>query len=292
MRRLLALVLLLLPLPALASEDAYLAARDRYIAQFKPKPGAGEPDERTTKAEQRARADLEAQLRKIIGPSPVKGFPPQGSSNLQGLVEGELGFGQLDALTYATKDGKLRLVVTTPTLLSRWLARHKNWWKANNVPQDVNAALRSESFYTQAISSDASIARFAEIPVTKPASASTAYAMLSMSRQDIGPGVPEEIIVSVARPDRVFILSAAASTKITPIKACDAVWEASERKAKTLYDAYQASGLKDQKVFDQYTRTQEEGDAAFRRCFNERAKNEPFFAALTRQTQELVNRLQ
>ena len=73
MKPLLAL-LLLLPITAFAAspEDDYIAARDKYIAQFKLK--ENEPiTDAISKAEEQARAALEKQMQAIIGTSGVKG---------------------------------------------------------------------------------------------------------------------------------------------------------------------------------------------------------------------------
>jgi hypothetical protein len=42
---------------------------------------------------------------------------------------------------------------------------------------------------------------------------------------------------------------------------------------------------------DQRDRLEEEGDAAYRRCFAQQAKGQGFFATLSRQAQALVDRL-
>ena len=44
--------------------------------------------------------------------------------------------------------------MTTQTLFARWLHAHKDWWDKGvpNVPQQIGAALKNETFYTQAIS--------------------------------------------------------------------------------------------------------------------------------------------
>ena len=38
-----------------------------------------------------------------------------------------------------------------------------------NVPQQIGAALKDESFYTQAISSGAAVVNFNALPIAKPA---------------------------------------------------------------------------------------------------------------------------
>ncbi|HMK79343.1 MAG TPA: hypothetical protein VK438_06815 [Xanthobacteraceae bacterium] len=57
------------------------------------------------------------------------------------------------------------------------------------------------------------------------------------------------------------------------------------------YKTYQKSDPKDEKLFEQQTRILQEGDDAFRRCFAQRAAAEPFFPALTKQAQELVDKV-
>lgn len=273
---------------AASPEDAYVAARDRYIAKLKT---AGEVDEKTAKQEESARADLEDKLRAIVGPVAVEGVPAEGKLNLDTLIEGEIGFGLIDALTYQAADDAPRLIVTTPSLARRWLVAHAKWWDNNNVPQDLNAALKSEPFYTQAMSPDAAVSRFADIPVTRPAGASFASAMLVARRQDIGLTPPDELLVAVARADRVFLWSAPAQAKVTINPACEAIWNAAVAAGDRAYEAYQKSDPKDEKLFEEQTRILQEGDDAYRGCFAERAAREPFYAAVVKQAQELADKV-
>jgi hypothetical protein len=266
---------------AAAPEDAYLAARDRYIAQLRPKDGAA-IDDKTTKAEARARAELEQQLRRII--APIKGATRDGKINLESLIEGDLGFEQLDALFFTLPD-ETRVTVTTRALLGAWLKRRRK----DRIPAQANAALRSENFYTQAISSGASVARFADVPVAFPGGFATA--MLATRRQDIGLATPRELIVALISGERVYLASVPAAPDIAMMPACAAVWKEFENKAQAIYDKYKTGNLKDAGVFDVYIKTQEDGDAALRKCFAARAKDAPFFPGLRKQAQDLVDRL-
>jgi len=72
-----------------------------------------------------ARADLERQLRRIIGPSEIKGFAKEGELNLDSLSSGFMGFGLLDALAYVSPDEKSRVLVTTDELSGKWLRARK-----------------------------------------------------------------------------------------------------------------------------------------------------------------------
>jgi hypothetical protein len=86
------------------------------------------------------------------------------------------------------------------------------------------------------------------------------------------------------------VLSAPANAKINPIPACRDIRAAAERKTATARKAA-ASAPNDDRLSEQSTRLEEEGDALLRHCFAERAKRERFYTALTKQAQALVDRL-
>ena len=219
--------------------------------------------------------------------------PRRERSTLETLFKGYSGFGLLDGLLYSSADDKTHIVVTTDVLLDRWLREHKEWWGPTvaNVPQDVNAALKSAAFYTQALTTDAAISKYVELPVAKPAKAKLAFAMLVARSQDLGPRTPDELIVTVVRGGRVFVVSAPANARIDPMPACQEIWQQALQKAGEAHAAYVASELKDEKLFEQSMKMEEEGDAAFHQCFAQRAKSHGSFAALTRQAQTLIDRL-
>src|ERR1700733_151943 len=134
---------------AASPEDAYLAARDAYVAEFK----RHEPtDDAGSAAHDRALADLETKLRQIIGPLAIKGLPGDGKIYVNTLLEGDEDFARLDGLHVATPDDSMTVVVTTPRLYDVWLRTHKAFWKDSPLPRDLRAALKRDDFYTQALS--------------------------------------------------------------------------------------------------------------------------------------------
>ena len=278
---------------AASLEESYFANRDAYIDKLKPAEINVDVDEHVLKQEQTAREDLEKQLRRIVGPVEIKGFAGPGKSNLETLFKGDQGFGLLDGLLYSSADDKTHIVVSTNALLDRWLREHKDWWGLTvaNVPQEVGAALKSEAFYTQALQTDAAVFKYAELPVAKPGAAKLASAMLVARAQDLGPRTPDELIVTVLQGGRVLVVSAPASARIEPMPACERIWQEAVRKSTAAQEAYAASEPKDEKLAEQSTRLEEEGDVAFRKCFAERAKSHGSFAALTGQAQALLDRL-
>jgi hypothetical protein len=288
-----AVAVALLSPPAFAQnnpEASYIAARDAIIAKLKRADKAGKYDDNMMKEEEKARAGLAKQLHAIIGPVEINGVPDTGKLSNETLLYSDVGFDALDGIAYGKDDDKVHVLVTTESLLARWLSAHKNWWEKGNVPQNAAAAFRSMSFYTQALSADAAVIEYAELPITKHAEAKTAFAMLNARTQDSSPDVPDEIFVSAVQGGLVFIGFATAETKIGPIAACEAVRADRVKQSDALYAAYQKSNLKDQTAFDKATAMREGGDAAFRHCFSEQAPKEPAFAAIVKQAQSLYDR--
>jgi hypothetical protein len=272
--------LVLSPVLAMAAspEQSYLAARDaqirRLTALSKPNPSS----DRVLKEHERAAAELEKQLKRVIGPSALTlpGLAAEGKINNDTLTKGDQGFGLLDGLRYASEDYKTQVVVSTEGLFKVWLREHRKWWRDNNVPEDQAKALRHDSFYTQAVNADAAVSKFAELPIKKPAAASLAFAMFGMSAQDVGPWEPEEVWVAVLQGGKIYVVRVAAAAKIGPFPACKAVWDRAAKKAEAAADGMAIEN---------------EGYAAFRRCFAERAPREKGFADLVRQAQDIVDKL-
>ena len=287
MRTLLVAALLLMAGAAHAAPPAegYLAARDREIARINRSAGAAADPE----ADSRALAGLETMLRRLVGPVELKGFPREGRISLVTLVR-EAGFGHLDGLVHESTAGGTSVLVTTVGLLKAWLKVHRDWWPDEPaLPRDPKEALRSEAFYTQAVSSDAAVAKYAEIPIApRPG---PAVALLILRRQDVGHVMPNEIVVSAVRGRRLYIAMQPAGVEVTPIAACEEVWRRHHKKAEAALAAYWSSGSRDQALFDQSVRLDGEGDAAYRRGFAEHVREEPYHAALVRQAQALANAL-
>jgi len=293
----LALLALLLtpPISARAASplENYLAARDAYIKKFTALDESGKYDKRANSDVQRALGDLEKRLRGIVGPVAIPGFSAAGKINADTLVRSDIGFGSLDALVYTSqsgaKDKKSRVYVTTTALFDQWLKDHPDNWALakSEVPKDMREALTLQTFYTFAISGDAAVDKYAELPVAKPAKAKSAFAMLAGISQDDAPIIPGEIIVSVLDEASVFIATAPVAAKLDPIPACQDVWSKAEQAAEATREANPG----DDPTFELWMQLRDEGVAAFHRCYAERAKGQPTFAAVVRQAQALLERL-
>jgi hypothetical protein len=245
-----------LPFAAAATpqEDAYIAARDKYLKHFEK---ADFSNDAAQKEMDRAIADLTGKVEAIIGPVALKGSDVKPHNNLDSLSSGDDTFGHLDGLAFGSPGNQQMTMVTTDGLLKNWLTLHRTWWGKDEekMPQAPAAALKTEGFYTQAIGFDAAFQFYVELPVAKPASASFAVSYLYVTAQDWGPWKPDGILVSVLQGGRLYIATSPVKPSVSSIPACDAISKAAEKKS---------AGRKD---FDEIRK---QGDTDFHRCFAER----------------------
>ena len=271
---------------AATPEEGYLAARDRYVAEFK----RHEPtDDAGMAAHNKALADLEGKLKRVIGPVTIKGLPGEAKIYLDTLLEGDEDFARLDGLVVAAPDDSMSVVVTTPRLFDIWLREHKDFWKDNPLPRDLRAALKRDDFYTQALSSGSAVVTYADIPVTAPAGADLAVAVLDVRTQDLIPAVPDEMIITVRRPDRVFFIT----TKVTAgaIAACDQSHEQLAKQAEAAAAEYEKSGRKNKALEKKASQAEVAAEGAYPHCFATQTRGASFFPALVKQAQELIDAL-
>ena len=285
-------------------EDRYIAARDAAIAKIT-KMYADKKDDEAFKLTESLRADLLAKLAPIVAESGRKGFGAA-KLNLDALSKGDMGFGLLDGVRFDSelgdngeksgqngRDGqyvepKSHIIVTTQPMFERWLRAHNDWWgkKLKNVPQQISTALKDESFYTQAISTDAAVVNFNELPIAKPASATSAFAMLGGRTQDAVPEAADEVFVSALANGKVYVAYGSIKPKVE-VPACVAIKADYDKKADKAADDLQSKRI-DRKAYDKLGDLRQKGEDAYKKCFTERAPQQPSFAEATRQAQALL----
>ena len=282
---------------AATPEELYIAARDAAIAKIKAAVDAerrGPMDNYGTNilaVEEHARAGLEQQMRAIVGAVAIKGKGMEESAlNLDTLIEGDLGFGLLDGMVYGPVDGKTRVVVTTESMFQRWLNQHKDWWGKDsaNIPQEPSAAVKKDTFYTQAVLTDSAVVRFAELPIHPPAGAVFAFAMLAARTQSEVPPKADEIFVAVAQGGRLFIGQTKEVSAVGPIASCDAIRGILVKKS---VEAGEEPGLDDKERREKSEALRAKSEAEFLRCFVKLAPRRNDFVAAAKAAQALIDRL-
>ncbi|MBR0848126.1 hypothetical protein JQ543_10280 [Bradyrhizobium diazoefficiens] len=247
-------------------EQHYLDLRDRYIAKFSKAP---ENDE-TYKQHDAALKELADVLRGLVGPVTIKGLPAEAKSSVDTLFKGDSGFGHLDGLAFASEGDRMQAVVTTTALLKHWLTEHR----ADGMPQEIGTAFRSDKFYYAAIQ-DSAFAKYAELPIAKPASASAAVAVLGVRGNGDLKAAPAEIDVVAIQGERVYFLAASRAVKSAEIPACEKVWKQMMAR-KVPQDAM----AREDQAMDAYTR-----------CFAKEAPSQSWFAAAVRKAQSQLDLL-
>jgi len=271
---------------AATPEENYIASRDRHIEALKKLEKAS--DEVQTKAYENAIADLDKQMQAIIGPFKMKGVPETGKLSLGALSDGDQGYGMLDGLSYFNESTGTNVLVTTPDLFKRWLIAEK----PQNVSQTPEEAVKTEDFYTQAISSDAAVLRYGDIPLTKPANATSAYAMLVATTQDAVPLVPDAMYIAVLQDKRVIIVNANTDSKKNAIPVCEKIMKDFEKARDAKVAARQKSGKKQtEKEFDAENKAEEASSLKFRQCYADKLKDAAFLKPLQAQAQAIVDSL-
>jgi hypothetical protein len=290
MKALVLAALLLAPTAALAAspEDVYLAARDRYIAAFK-KPAK---DETARLAQQdKALKDLGQQLKTIVGPLAAQGFAAEGKINLDTLLPEDEGFGMLEGLVYGETESDKSVVVTTDSLLDKWLLGHRDLWSKDNTPiaGAAAAAIKTEDFYARAVNTDSAVAHYAELPVVAPPGAKFAHATLSlMGNGFLVPGAPDRIFVALEQNGRVFIVDEKLATPVPPIPACDGAGADYTKKAEATDKAFMAGGGKNKKLRDAVETLHSQADHAVCACFADKVKGTPAYNAAVSQAAAIV----
>jgi hypothetical protein len=276
-------------LVAASPEEKYFETRDNFIREFEkastPLDSLAEQDQHALDEKDRhALAELEKQLKAIVGPVNVEGFPKEGKINLETLQNGDLGFGQVDGLRFTAKQEYL--FVTTDNILKKYLAGQPQ------LPKDLAELSRTSEFYTLALTAEAAVTYFAEIPVKSPNGKSYVRAFLGLTAQDIGPFIPKDIFVFVTKGNRILAVQSPAATEITEIPQCRNEWERFAKKKADANELYRSAGLNNPKAFDESVQQYEQqGFEAYQRCYDREAKNQKFFASLKKQAQSIVDRL-
>ena len=182
---------------AASPEDDYIAAREKAISAIAALESSNAQVETLDATGAKALADLEKRLSALVGPVAVKDFPAAGTINLESLSDADIGFGMLDGLRYAKGDNGPSLVATTRGLLDRWLqSRATETDDSFKLPAGIDAALKLDAFYSQAINSDAAFEGTLDLPMKKTAGADLAFARLGGWTQDLGPIDDQEVIVT------------------------------------------------------------------------------------------------
>lgn len=281
-----------LPLAAGATPlDEYVAARDKAIAEMVAAAKAGKSDDdAVVKREAQALEDLGNRMISLVGPVNIKGLgSPTYSMDVLFYVDGQPSE-QLDGVSVADDDGTTRVIVTPAPIFESWLAaRGKDADAPPGFGDGLKAAAGTEYFYDAAFAfPGGGYTPYVALPVMV-AGGETVYAWLGLYTDEMPADLPpNEITLVRIADDQVMVGITEVKLEGASIAACDAIWQPYDVKVSALQEAVDKDNKPDDPRWDQIAEIGDEGGAAFRKCFAEKAKDQPFFAAATKQAEQLL----
>lgn len=285
--------------PALATGDgptaAYLAMKDKAYAAVNSAGSHPTGDAQDALAAHYLH-DLQGDLRGLVGPFRVDGLPVEGTIRPDDLIEGDLGNDALDGLHVESTDRSMEAVISTSYLLSEWLVRTDREVQdpGNLLPLDLSKTFTMEAFYTWVFADDVHYYTMAELPVVLNGRNSMAKAVLYTRTSDtVGLDAPDGIAVAVEMEDRVVVLKQNFKDgfAVEVLPSCSSQFKNAKAKADALLTDYQVTPHRDQKLFDRYQQLDDAANLEYQKCFQRMIPAQPYYAALIKRAQALVDRV-
>lgn len=271
-----------------ADAAAYLAARDKAVAEFK---GVTEDNRAIDRRHSEVMHQLQGMLKAVVEPVRLEGYASSGTYNIETLFP-ELGYGKLDAIVVNALNGKSKAYVSTVPLMVAWLGSNPDILKhpARSPASDLADAFASEDFYTQAISSDAHYYQYADLPVTPVMASGRAHALLYAAGQDVtAPYPPDGLVVAVMSGERVVIFDEPVSVPNVP--ECAAAYQQDMGKAEAVWAVYRLSRPLDKSTGAKAQGLEDTAASNFYQCYAQHLPGTPVYAALVREAQALVDKV-
>ncbi|MFG1412378.1 hypothetical protein V5G24_14805 [Xanthobacter sp. VTT E-85241] len=294
-RRIAWALLLAAALPASAfggpAENAYIAARDKYVAAIAAAEKAGANNDAVFKQDERARADLEKQMTALLGPLAFKGLEKKPSFSPGALYDGDMESGRPDGLLFHDVKYETRIFVSPEPVLANWVG-HEAENLGLRAGEGLEGAFKSDPFYTQATGSDAAFQGYVDLPLSAQDGETLHAALGVFAQDDVGNAPPNAIVIGRLSAGRVSVGTIPALEAFKFIPACTKVWKDFESKANALFAAVQKGGKgADDPRWDKANALRDEGSAAVRACYAREMVTQPQFAAVLKKAEALLQKM-
>lgn len=219
-------------------------------------------------------------LTEVVGPFKVDGFPSRGRASPAAISNNPC-CQEMDSFEFKNDKGEW-LYVTTQGLA-------KSFYPAAASPLDYIAAM--VPLVSFAALPESAATKYADLPVRGANKNYLVHAFVATYNVgDSGtPAAPDKIMVFVFAGDRIFFM--ASPVKPPEIPECTKKWSEINNKASAPFDAFVASNRKNQKLLEESNRLEAQAIDAAVSCYQQEAKNQPFFASLVKQAQSMVDRI-
>jgi hypothetical protein len=263
----------------------YEARRDAYRRMLTARERRGENIEA---AERAALRELESLLRPIVGDFSAPWVKRRGRMNQTTLAAGSEDSRLPDGILYQSRDSTIQVLVTTRDLMLSWI--DSSFSGDTTVSRDRAHALANDDVLEQIFERGGAVYPYADIPVDSTLLGVVSAKLISRFQGEAG-SEANEIMVSVARGTRIFVIDAPARDTLPIPLACSESVDSGKAISKALIDSAWQSTPQDtmltEKAFQNDIRTR----AQFRRCYGDAALRNPRSQALVAQVRELVESL-
>lgn len=271
------------------ADDAYVAARDKAVAELAAAEKAGATPEDLEKRDTAARSRLQARMAQLLGPLTFKGMKTAPTFSPATLLDGNIETGDPDGLVFSDAEGSTTILVSPEPVLATWLAaRGRQEHAPPDFAKGIAAAAKGDDFYTFTVGGGAAFAGYAVLPVVAR-NGEAASAILGMFSQDITENrMPESVVVLRIADGRVAVAAAPVDIPPKSAPACDAAWKSAAGKVKALRAAAEKSRKEDDPRWEQANTAEGKASDDFRACFAKAVQGTPALAAATKRAEALL----
>ena len=263
----------------------YEARRDAYRRTLTARERRGENIEA---AERSALHELESLLRPIVGDFSAPWVKRRGRMYQTTLAAGSEDSHLPDGILYESRDSTIQVLVTTRDLMLSWI--DSTFSGDTTVSRDRAHALGNDDVLGQIFEKVPAVYPYTDIPVDSTLVGVITAKLVSRFQSEAGSEV-NEIMISVARGTRIFVIDASARDTLPIPLACSESVDSGKAISRALIDSALRSTPQDtvltEKAFQNDVRTR----AQFRRCYGEAAPRNPKFQVLVAQVRQLVESL-
>lgn len=213
-------------------EDAYLAAREAQTEIVRNAEAAQKGEAELADLEQAGRQELEKRLAAVFGQGILPADKGEAIFEPETLYDGEIGSGSVDGVRFSVGEGTETYFYSTDRLVEAWAERMGDDSDlAQAMEAGVPGIIRSETFMSNAVTTDAAAAGFLDLPIKTDAGI-TARAFAGLLVQDAPSTPPDTIFLAVSKHGIVVAAAVQPETVVEDPEACAPAKEDYENPGK------------------------------------------------------------
>ncbi|PKR88259.1 hypothetical protein CXZ10_15805 [Pleomorphomonas diazotrophica] len=206
-------------------EDDYLSARKVQTEIVRQAEAAQTSEAELTRLEQAGRQELERRLLAVFGHGVLPTDKGEPVFEPETLYEEEIGFGSVDGLRFSVEEGQATYFYSTDGIVKAWAERRSDDSElAQALESGIPGIIKSETFMSNAVTTDAAAVDFLDLPVKTDAGVA-ARAFAGLLVQDAPAMPPDTLFLAVSKRGIVVAVAAQPKTVVKDPEECAAAKE-------------------------------------------------------------------